>query len=99
MRLEIFEKESPKFTTKEEVAVARIFTSFQNNEETQTVRYVLSENPEAFSDNPLVSEAMNKMENALPLLLVDNEIMMIGAYPDMEAMADLTGLTFQDLDN
>ncbi len=30
-------------------------------------------------------------------MLVDGEIMTIGAYPDMEDLTEITGLSFQDI--
>lgn len=98
MRLEIYE-EKPDGASP---AITQIFTAFNEDvghEDLQTARYNLKENPELFASHPLVSQAMQKMEEALPLTLVDGEIMRIGAYPDMEDLTEITGMSFQDIRN
>ncbi|EKF52184.1 arsenic metallochaperone ArsD family protein [Lactococcus garvieae] len=98
MRLEIFE-EYPDGGT---AAIAQVFAAFGDEEEDaqlQTARYNLKESPELFANHPIVSEAMKKMECALPLTLVDGEIMLIGDYPDMEDLTEITGVSFQEIRN
>lgn len=99
MRLELYE-EKPEAAG---AALAQVFEAFSKEteeseeSELQTVRYNLAEDADIFVHHPVVNQAMQKMEAALPLMLVDGEIMTIGAYPDMEDLTEITGLSFQDI--
>lgn len=55
-------------------------------------RFNLSQEPGAFVDNPLVAAAMRGSDNALPLLLLDGNVVAQGSYPSREVLAELVGL-------
>ena len=98
MRLEIYEEKSEGAGA----AIAQVFAAFSEeaeNEQLQTARYNLEDEPDRFTRHPLVSQAMQNMEQALPLTIVDGEIMLIGEYPDMEDLTEITGMNFQDIRN
>jgi AhpD family alkylhydroperoxidase len=58
----------------------------------EVARHNLSQEPAAFTGNPLVVEAMRGDEGALPLLLVDGAVAARGSYPSREALAGLVGV-------
>lgn len=96
MRLELYEEKPEEASA----ALAQVFEAFSKETEEaelQTVRYNLAEDADIFAHHPVVNQAMKKMEAALPLMLVDGEIMTIGTYPDMEDLTEITGLSFQDI--
>ena len=52
-------------------------------------RYNLGNDPSAFVDNEVVNQALlEKGPEALPLILVNNEIVKVGAYPTNEELAE-----------
>ena len=52
-------------------------------------RYNLANHPGAFVDNEVVNkELLEKGPKALPLILVNNEIVKVGAYPTNEELAE-----------
>ena len=52
-------------------------------------RYNLANDPGAFVDNEVVNkELLEKGPKALPLILVNNEIVKVGAYPTNEELAE-----------
>jgi AhpD family alkylhydroperoxidase len=56
-------------------------------------RFNLSQNPAAFVENELVKQALTeKGEAALPLLLVDGQVLASGKYPDRAQLADALGV-------
>jgi len=55
-------------------------------------RFNLSQEPAQFVANPVVAEAMQQREDALPLVLLDGKIVAQGAYPARAALAGLVGL-------
>ncbi|MFK4934787.1 arsenic metallochaperone ArsD family protein [Lactococcus garvieae] len=96
MRLELYE-EKPEAASAALVQVFEAFSKETEEAELQTVRYNLVEDADVFAQHPVVNQAMQKMEAPLPLMLVDGEIMTLGAYPDMEDLTEITGLSFQDI--
>jgi AhpD family alkylhydroperoxidase len=55
-------------------------------------RFNLAQEPAAFVQNPVVSEAIRGREDGLPLILVDGKIAAQGSYPSREVLAELAGL-------
>jgi AhpD family alkylhydroperoxidase len=56
-------------------------------------RFNLSQSPAAFVENELVKAALTeKGEGALPLLLVDGQVVASGQYPERSRLADALGL-------
>jgi arsenite methyltransferase len=56
-------------------------------------RFNLSQNPAAFVENELVRAALTEQgEAALPLLLVDGQVLASGEYPGRSRLADALGL-------
>jgi len=52
-------------------------------------RYNLGNDPGAFVDNEVVNKVLlEKGPDALPLILVNNEIVKVGAYPTNEELAE-----------
>ena len=59
----------------------------------EVTRYTLSQQPGAFVENPAIKEILERRgESALPVFLVDGEVMSQGAYPDREALAGWAGV-------
>lgn len=56
-------------------------------------RHNLSQNPAAFVEHPLVNSALaEKGEAALPLLLVNGQVAVVGRYPERRELAGLVNL-------
>ncbi len=55
-------------------------------------RYNLGQEPAAFVGNPVVAAAIRGRSDALPLLLVDGEIVSQGVYPRRDDLYRLVGL-------
>ncbi len=56
-------------------------------------RYNLSQQTQAFISNTIVSDALKKDGNdCLPLVLLDGKIILQGAYPTREKLAEVTGI-------
>ena len=52
-------------------------------------RYNLANDPSAFSDNEMVNKVLHeKGVDALPLTLLDNEVVRVGTYPTNEDFAE-----------
>jgi len=58
----------------------------------EVARFNLSQEPAQFVANAAVAEAMQKRDDALPLVLLDGKIVAQGAYPERSALAGLVGL-------
>jgi hypothetical protein len=57
-------------------------------------RYNLSQNPGAFVENELVRSTLaDKGEAALPLILANGKVAVVGRYPDGKEMAALAKVT------
>lgn len=62
----------------------------------QVTRYNLSQQPGAFVENATVKGILERRgEDALPVFLLDGEVMSQGSYPDREALAGWTGIKAQ----
>jgi AhpD family alkylhydroperoxidase len=58
-------------------------------------RYNLTQQPQAFVQNTVVNQAlMSEGEKCLPLVLVDDEIVSRGVYPERDELAALAGVDF-----
>lgn len=58
------------------------------------MRYSLSQEPRAFTSNAKVKEALSQHgDSCLPLILIDDEIVIRGAYPSRDQLATWTQLT------
>lgn len=95
MLIELFESKVPEFS-KEMMTLTQILAAFQNNDELIMKRYNLTAQPEAFTRYPQVMQ-MLEQKDALPLTLVDGEIVLIGAYPTLDDLTEITGLSFQNI--
>ena len=59
-------------------------------------RYNLAQEVAAFTSNPVVKTALNSRgTNCLPLVLLDGTIVVEGAYPTREKLADLAAVKFE----
>lgn len=57
-------------------------------------RFNLAQQPMAFADNAVVKGLLQKSgEAALPVLLVDGQVMLTGSYPTRELLAQWLGIT------
>lgn len=60
-------------------------------------RHGLAFEPQAFVDNELVKETLQKEgNNCLPLALVDDKIVFKGGYPDRAKLAEICGVEFEE---
>lgn len=60
----------------------------------EVVRYNLAQEPGAFVSNSLVQSTLHAAgSGALPLLLLDGEVISRGSYPDREKLAGWVGRT------
>ncbi|MBZ0185232.1 MAG: arsenite efflux transporter metallochaperone ArsD [Candidatus Obscuribacterales bacterium] len=61
-------------------------------------RYNLSQQTQAFVNNATVSDALKKDGNdCLPLILVEGKIVIKGAYPKRDKLAELAGLEISNI--
>lgn len=59
----------------------------------QVERYNLSQKPQAFAENGQVKKLLEKKGNAcLPLIFVDDVLIMSGSYPDSSTLFELLGI-------
>ncbi|API89759.1 arsenite efflux transporter metallochaperone ArsD [Desemzia sp. C1] len=66
----------------------------------QATRYSLSSNPQAFVDNASLSTLLQeKGAEALPVTLLNGEIVKVGDYPSMEEITAFTGVQFVPMDS
>jgi len=57
-------------------------------------RFNLSQNPMAFVQNELVKQALtDKGGAALPMLMINGQVLTTGRYPERQELANLTGLS------
>jgi hypothetical protein len=67
------------------------------NQGIATERYNLSQQPQAFLDNPAVKAAMAQSgTRCLPLVVIDGGIVIKGRYPERGELARLSGLRFEE---
>lgn len=60
-------------------------------------RYNLSQQTQAFISNTVVNEALKKDGNdCLPLVLLDGKMILQGAYPTREKLAEVTGVKLSE---
>lgn len=60
----------------------------------EVVRYNLTQQPQAFVDNATIKGILERRgEDALPVFLLDGEIMNQGSYPHRDVLAGWVGLT------
>ncbi|HSA05666.1 MAG TPA: arsenite efflux transporter metallochaperone ArsD [Candidatus Gastranaerophilales bacterium] len=60
-------------------------------------RYNLSSEPSTFVNNPVVQKTLKEEGNeCLPLILMNNEIMFKGKYPDRKKLAEICGTEFNN---
>ena len=95
MLVEIFESKIPEFNM-EMMTLTKIISAFQSGEELIMRRYNLMDNPQTFTRYPQVMKMIQK-NDTLPLTLVDGEVMLIGEYPTLEDITEITGLSFQNV--
>jgi hypothetical protein len=60
-------------------------------------RFNLSQQPAAFAETPAVKEALGRGMDVLPLVLVDDRVVVEGAYPSRETLAALAGVVVRRL--
>ncbi|MBK1734917.1 arsenical resistance operon transcriptional repressor ArsD [Halorhodospira abdelmalekii] len=64
------------------------------NQGVAVTRYNLSQQPGAFVENATIKAILERRgEDALPVFLVDGEVMSQGSYPDREALASWVGVS------
>ncbi len=54
-------------------------------------RYNLSQDPAAYTTGVIAEALKEKGTKALPLVMVDEDVVASGAYPDLEKLTDLLG--------
>ena len=60
----------------------------------QIERFNLAQQPMAFAENPVVKGFLERSgAEALPLILVDNEVALAGRYPTRDELARWAGIT------
>ena len=63
-------------------------------------RYQLTSDPDKFADNKEINRIfIEKGPNALPVVLVDDQVAKIGSYPTNEEFAKWFGVKAEDLNN
>jgi len=60
-------------------------------------RFNLAQQPAAFASTAVVTEALARGPEVLPLVLVDDRIAVEGAYPSRETLAALAGVVVKKL--
>ncbi|WP_059106108.1 arsenite efflux transporter metallochaperone ArsD [Shouchella shacheensis] len=61
-------------------------------------RFNLANDPQAFADNKVVNQVLHeKGTDALPLVLVDNEVYKTGEYPTVEEFSSWYGVSSEEL--
>lgn len=95
MKIELFEEDIPEFSN-EMMTLTQVFAAFKCGEDLQMARYNLKNQSEIFQNYPQVAQMLGK-KDVLPLTLVDGEITLIGDYPTVEDLTEITGLSFQNL--
>ncbi|WP_067725922.1 arsenite efflux transporter metallochaperone ArsD [Oceanobacillus damuensis] len=61
-------------------------------------RYNLANDPSAFTDNKTVNQVLHeKGADALPVTLLDNEVVRVGSYPTNEDFAEWFGTETEEL--
>ena len=76
--------------------LVQIATYLKNLDEgsVKVERYNLSQQPEAYTTNATVAAMLkDKGVGALPLVMVDGEVVSSGAYPDLGELSNLLGET------
>ncbi|MFA5924708.1 MAG: arsenite efflux transporter metallochaperone ArsD [Methylococcaceae bacterium] len=59
----------------------------------QIERFNLAQQPMAFAENPIVKSFLERSgAEALPLILVDNEVALAGRYPNRDELARWAGI-------
>lgn len=94
MKIELFEEDIPEFSN-EMMTLTQVFATFKCSEDLQMARYNLKNQSEIFQNYPQVTQMLGK-KDVLPLTLVDGEITLIGDYPTVEDLTEITGLSFQN---
>ncbi|MEG0619260.1 MAG: arsenite efflux transporter metallochaperone ArsD [Bacilli bacterium] len=100
MKLELFEKALCCSTgvcgpsvDENLLRITGIFESLNKVESIEATRYNLSSTPKAFTENPLILKVLKeKGKDALPITVVADEIVKIGAYPTNEELQKYTGI-------
>jgi hypothetical protein len=95
MIIELFEAKVPDFNM-EMMALTQLFSAFSQGDEIVMNRYNLMDHPQSFTRYPQVMQ-MIQQGDALPLTLVDGEIVLIGDYPTLEDLTEITGVSFQNV--
>ena len=60
-------------------------------------RYNLTSAPMEFVNNKAINEAIKEDENALPITVLDGEIVKVGAYPSNEEVLNYLGINLAEL--
>jgi hypothetical protein len=60
-------------------------------------RFNLSQQPAAFAETVVVKQALERGNNVLPLVLVNDRIAVEGSYPSRETLAALAGVVVTKL--
>ena len=64
----------------------------------QIERFNLSSQPAAFASTPAVKEALARGVEVLPIVMVDDRIVVEGSYPSRETLAALAGVVVRKLE-
>ncbi|MDR2833520.1 MAG: arsenite efflux transporter metallochaperone ArsD [Streptococcaceae bacterium] len=75
--------------------ITSAFEALEKVPSIEAVRYNLTSSPEAYVNNLAVLKAMQENgANALPITILDGEIVKTGAYPTLEEIGEYTGVVF-----
>jgi len=55
-------------------------------------RHNLSQEPQAYTSGPVAAALKEKGAEALPFVMVDDEVITAGAYPDLGRLSELLGI-------
>lgn len=80
--------------------ITSVMNALDTLEGFNATRYNLSSDPQAFVDNASLSTLLQeKGAEALPVTLLDGEVVKVGDYPSMEEITAFTGVRFVPMDS
>ncbi|MBT2731765.1 arsenite efflux transporter metallochaperone ArsD [Carnobacterium sp. ISL-102] len=80
--------------------ITSVMNALDTLEGFQAKRYNLSSSPQAFVENEKMSQFLQeKGVEALPVTLLNGEVVKVGKYPSMEEITAFTGVRFAPMDS
>lgn len=85
---------------KDLLQITSVMNALDTLEGFQAKRYNLSSNPQSFVENEQMSHLLQeKGAEALPVTLLDGEVVKVRNYPSMEEITAFTGVRFVPMDS